>query len=66
MAMLSKSKGDTPPEPRVCARCKSRPGTVRLHFTAPPDSPDRGTGEREAWLCQPCVEEIRRGRPDAS
>lgn len=60
--MFSKSKGTLPPEPGLCGRCKVRPGTVRLHFISAADSP----GERDAWLCQPCVEEIQRGRPGES
>jgi predicted RNA-binding protein with PUA domain len=60
MPIFTKGKDQRPPTPRRCHRCRERMGAVHLHFTAPPDV-RLAAGEREAWICDECLDAVRRG-----
>jgi hypothetical protein len=61
MTFFSKRKAHQPSVPKPCHRCRERIGIVRLHFTAPREV-RLNDGEREAWICNECLEAVRPGQ----
>ena len=60
MAMFFKPKDGQAPVPKLCQRCGERLGTTPLIFVASGAATLRAS-DREAWLCDECKADLRRG-----
>jgi hypothetical protein len=60
MTIFTKSKDPRPPVPKLCYRCRQRTGIARLLFVAAAGV-RLGVNERESWICEECLDELRRG-----